>query len=378
MHTKREGKSIRQRIEEAYLKKYGRPIPKGVWKELEPGGYLDDDTQEGVELAIRAIRRSLRIAELFNREEGKEVEYLSSPMFEVALDGEKITTYQWAVSILMALKAQNDKEVASYRSTILGGKLLSLEEIGPWIQQQTQSEKDPKKRAMFIEKFNLLLKQRHTSSPGEINVDERIQDERPNTIINVSDMDNPYLYDSPGQFLMTGSGGSAPPALDQLRGLSNLLVERYPWLGTQAAIFVLTGIPPVVQTISARIELKHPRVLSRITLTIDPELSPQAVAEKYASVRRLITKNRHLSARHLHLAIFASMNSTEEKSVRERRTEWNKRCLKEDWKYSQDSNFVRDITWTKKRLLNPDYNLPRGRDEFYHRGDTSSIPPEWL
>ncbi len=96
-------------------------------------------------------------------------------------------------------------------------------------------------------------------------------------------------------------------------------------------------------------------VLSRITLTIDPALSPREVADHYASVRRRFTgrRNREITSKHLRLALFAA-DKTKGSSFKQRMAAWNDEHPQ--WSYSRVTNFARDCAQARRRLLYPDYD----------------------
>ena len=67
--------------------------------------------------------------------------------------------------------------------------------------------------------------------------------------------------------------------LDGLRVVSNSLARRYSWQEALATSFVLTGISPLLSSLRGgiRMVLNQP-ISSRITMEIDPTLTPGEVA----------------------------------------------------------------------------------------------------
>jgi hypothetical protein len=169
-----------------------------------------------------------------------------------------------------------------------------------------------------------------------------------------------YSFPRPGETLFNEGNHSSTPVINELDWFSRDLADRYPWLAAQAAVFLLTGIPPVVETISGEIHLAQFRPLSRITLKIDPAISPQEVFEKYSAIRRIIVKKnqRNLSSKHLHLALFAA-TCAPGKGLEERKDEWNNACINEKWKYFRKTNFARDCAVAKKKSSEPRLYLSR-------------------
>src|SRR5262249_14399246 len=73
--------------------------------------------------------------------------------------------------------------------------------------------------------------------------------------------------------------------LEDLRHLSVMLARRYAWSEGQATTFVLTGRSPYLNDVRASFERGALPSTSRISLQLDPTLSPREVAERYRTVR---------------------------------------------------------------------------------------------
>jgi len=149
----------------------------------------------------------------------------------------------------------------------------------------------------------------------------------------------------------TAEGG----VLDRLRQLSQSLARFYGWDEAAATNFVLTGEVPFMPSIETRASVPFSyTTTARISLTIDPALSPREVANHYRRMRGRILEGRHreLTAKHLRLATFAAARPAGE-TLRERMAAWNKEYP--NWKYKRETNFGRDCTQAVRRLLHPDY-----------------------
>jgi hypothetical protein len=139
------------------------------------------------------------------------------------------------------------------------------------------------------------------------------------------------------------------------------LADRYTWSEGQATTFVLTGHPPFVSSVGSVMRLRDHEALSRITLHVDPALSPQDVAAAYRRVRRTVVPGRHreLSRKHLFLALLAG-HKTKATTWAEVMEEWNRNMGRQhpDWRYDQVTNFARDGALAVRRLMHPNYRLP--------------------
>lgn len=135
-----------------------------------------------------------------------------------------------------------------------------------------------------------------------------------------------------------------------LHRLAQHLVQTAPWTEAQAVIFILTGIPPLIASMTSRFEYNATAELSRLYLTIDPELSPREVAEGYRKIRQRLTgtHRRSLTEKHTQLAYFA-VTQLKSQPLSVRMAEWNKQHP--EWSYSRASNFSRDMLQAQRRLL---------------------------
>jgi hypothetical protein len=101
------------------------------------------------------------------------------------------------------------------------------------------------------------------------------------------------------------------------------------------------------------------QVTSRITLEIDPAVSPSEVAEFYRQARKEVITGRHrtLSEKHLQLAQFIT-SRPEDELWTERLTAWNDAYPQWSYDAALIKNFMRDCSRARERLLHPDYLNP--------------------
>jgi hypothetical protein len=162
------------------------------------------------------------------------------------------------------------------------------------------------------------------------------------------------MYAKEGDDRDTGMLTRAGGVLDRLRVLSERLAEAYRWTRAQATLFVLTGLPPLVASLTADpIAREDLPVLSRITLWIDPTLSPAEVAERYSAVRRWLLneskeRQRDVTEKHARLALFAA-EQPRQTTWAIRMAEWNR--AHPEWPYTEVSNFTRDCLQAQRRLV---------------------------
>ena len=150
---------------------------------------------------------------------------------------------------------------------------------------------------------------------------------------------------------------SAGGVLEELARVSDFLSEAYCWTQAQAVLFLLTGETPRLTRIRQAVRYRLPQALTRITLEIDPTVSPREVAEWYSIVRTEIVGGRHRdqSDKHLKLAEFATTRPVGE-TWRASKTRWN--TAFPTWSYSGVQNFERDAKAAVQRLVEPNFEMP--------------------
>jgi hypothetical protein len=140
--------------------------------------------------------------------------------------------------------------------------------------------------------------------------------------------------------------------LDKLRQISVNLANRYGWQEPQATLFVLSGNVPASSRVRSTVNF------NRITLQIDPSITPRQLADCYRRVRRKFRekRTRALSPKHLYLATFPASclgNSKWENRL----DKWNEKYP--DWEYDDLENFRRDCRHARKRLLTRAISIKR-------------------
>jgi hypothetical protein len=137
--------------------------------------------------------------------------------------------------------------------------------------------------------------------------------------------------------------------LQRLKRLSERLAPQFGWDAAQAVTFVLTGVPPLVETIEMqkgrRANSGLPR---RIGLSVALSAPPERVAAAYKECRDALLPEgvRTLSERQFRLMLFALQNP--ELKGTPLFMAWNTKHPK--WRYRHYPSFSRAITETRERL----------------------------
>lgn len=208
-------------------------------------------------------------------------------------------------------RAREDQDVCAFREHVLGGQLLSQQEVPDWIGAQVG---------------------------------------RPTTIENM------VVFQDAGQI----ARAPATPGshLDRLRRLARRLTRDNNWPEDAATVFVLTDASPwrwpmTVDTIH------RDRGPLRIVLQVDAWMPAEAVREAYNNARRHLTKradgpslrvSRRISERRRALVAFMEERVQPGVAIRWRDAwkAWNAKYP--SWMYSDLSNFRRDYARTAPRL----------------------------
>lgn len=265
---------------------------------------------------------------------------------------------QEVVSRLLAAEAGKDEKVRSFREEVLGGSLMKPQDVHTWIERQGEEDGPPSLWLTVPVPTGYEVTSFTTFATTEPPL--TISEKTPAILVEKRYLSYlryglkygwEELADDPRGWVPTAEGG----VLDRLCQLSEGLARLCGWDEASATNFVLTGEIPVVRSIEIRSSRAsgYP-TLARISLTVDPALSPREVADHYRRMRGRILKGRHreLDDKHLHLAIFAAERPAGE-TLREKMAAWNKEHA--GWKYKTETNFGRDCAQAVRRLLHPDY-----------------------
>jgi hypothetical protein len=343
---------IRRELE----RELGRTLPEAAWDFLVERGWVRDVgvgamTIHGLAKHVRAHERAWG---------GPTTARTMVPrMLASAKRGKPAETAparQEVVSRLLAAEAAEDKEVRSFREEELGGSLMKPQDVDRWIARQAKKDGPPSRWLTVTLPTGYEVRLSPTFTFATTEPPLTISEKTPAILVHKRYLS--YLRygvdeveEDPTGEVPTAEGG----VLDRLRQLSQSLARFYGWDEAAATNFVLTGEVPFMPSIETRSWVPSAyRTLARISLTIDPALSPRKVADHYRRIRGRILGGRHreLSAKHVRLAIFVAGRPTRE-SWRERMIAWNKEYP--NWSYRRETNFNRDWKQAIQRLLHPDY-----------------------
>jgi len=254
---------------------------------------------------------------------------------------------RYAVSRLLAIEAGRAAEVVAFRERYLGGGVLAWENLGAWIAGQAEAQGSPSQYVEIVLPPGTTLRPTLAGLVAETSTalgEARIEGGLSAKLLR---------YGLPGGKWVQVAPVRAGSVLDELRRLSQRLASDYSWKEDQATVFVLSGVTPLVAGIrlETSVQTEHPAA-SRVTLVIDPLLSPQAVLETYSELRHKVLEGsyRPLREKHLRLAVFAAERRPPAKWA-EVMQAWNQE--NEGQRYSKVTVFARDCAAAQRRLLRP-------------------------
>jgi len=254
--------------------------------------------------------------------------------------------YERAVAAVLAQEAAERRPVEDFRDEELGGQLLEEARLEEWMTARADEAK--------------RLDQELTGKPFPRNplflLDYRLGGE------------------DEVRSVWAGQG-----VLARLRKVTIWLADTYPWDAADGAAFLLCGRTPPVRAIEVAFAAPHPRYAAasaRITLSVDPVLSPARVAEVYRATRRRVFRTRHrsLTVKHLRLARWALRKSDGVTWIQLMR-EWN--ADYPNWRQERPSNFARDCTQAMERLLNPPISASPGKRRRQAAGEEEESHKGW-
>lgn len=261
----------------------------------------------------------------------------------------------YALSEVFAAEANQDAGVVAFRQEVLGGQLLAYEEVEAWIDRQAEAD-GPVTRYLMNVPLPDGAAVDHDAA-GVFTRDPLTISENGHRAEGVQIFTLDYqIPDSEWKHVRpTRLGGE----LESLRQLSEGLAKRYRWHAGQATVFVLTGITPLLTSCVEGAVLRFDRpVLSRITLSLDPVVSPKEVMDHYRNLRqRMLQGERYRTQDHkaLRLAVFYAERPDGE-TWRERMAAWNDQYP--DWPAKDEGQFGRDCRLAYQRLMDPGYQHP--------------------
>ena len=327
-------------VREALTRRLGHEPSAVIWNRLEEKFYFGEPWAEpsGIDFLLAEYRELERIPE----------DLLQPP--ENAVETAPRQTRFAILAGVIANQAATEQSVIDFRRLYLDDRLLSPEEVPQWVTKQAE-EDGPATQFLTVP-----IPDGHESVMGieGIVTDPPLTIAGTTTAIQVAVELLSYAYpgDQWAQMIAVRHGGT----LDRLRLVSKAMAKRYRWPEAQATNFVLTGIGPPLSSLRGGFHMvPNQPISSRITMDIDPTLTPEEVAERYKKLRASLigARYRSMSVKHLRLAEFYKGHKPVGKTWTALMNEWNDNQGNR-WEYKRFENFARDCKQAWSRLMGRD------------------------
>ena len=255
-----------------------------------------------------------------------------------------------ALAQIAASAAAHDNRVATFRRRFLDDHLLPVEEIPSWIEERVRREGQAAAEYVLVplpsESVD-LLDNASTAHEGymrwlaheaaRVAADPR--SEAPgNTRLGPRMLEYALPGERSQQIQIRGDGVLAELkrlASDELGGVGH----RIPWREADVVAFILSGwIPSLPKARFKVLTLGYFTGQSRLTIDVDPRLSPKDVAQVYNRLRKRRAKGRDrpMDEKHLALAVFAEKTRRNRVPWSQLRQRWNDE--NPQWTFSVDED----------------------------------------
>ena len=329
----------------------GRKIRDSLWKYLSDNGFVGESPEysEPIQWLAKKAKELLEAAG-----EGPVDLLASEASNRRQRRVRAMPVKREAISSLLAAIARNDEMVKIFRKEYLKTGYLSPAQVPAWIYRRR--DQGSYSRAMILSlPAGLSYKwsgEWHAKPPLSILKAGRMEGFLPNEFLAYAEPDSVWRRIIPVR---------RDGILRNLQQLSASLAEQFGWQEAQATIFILTDLVPLVGINT--VQIKWPRALrtevgsneifpvaclARITITVDPLMTPQEVAALYRKTRatHLRRKPRSLSDKHMLLAAYLADHSPLDGKLM---AEWNRQHPK--WQYRRFSLFSRDARRARHVIL---------------------------
>lgn len=293
-------------VREALASQIGREVREDIWTWLVKKRWVSEVIQG--ETPLRELRDEyLELTNTFSGTPRKTGPQKLEHEVLVPPDQRRKT-----LSKLLAIEAARSPVVVSFREEVLSGRLIALDDLPAWIEDQNRSLGSP---ATWEHRDVLSYPVRGQDADHKAYV-------RPDSVLH------------------------------RLKRLCSTLNQDYDWQEAQAVAFVLSGLVPLLPKARVTTKIKS-NGLTSITLQVDPRLSSQEVASIYAKARNEVFKghDKPMTDKHLELAVFLAEKSEDRATWPSLLKVWNQGHP--DWFYSDWRHFARDArsAWERIRGL---------------------------
>jgi len=269
------------------------PVDDWVWGILVKRGYvrLVLDDKEGL---IELKRLYLRHERLGIQEREALNEASTRDPGQPAKAGEMWPDRRFqVVSQLLAKEADQDGRVRRFRGKHVPKGLLTRNKVAAWIAQKAREDAGRGPSGQWL-KFYLPQGHKVRASPRGMGLDV-VPPLTLGALAGGAAGKEFLAWADEGATVPTHTNITIGGVLHELQALGKELARLYGWQEAQATTYVLTGIAPLVSPlrygVSYSVGIDY-RPRARITLNIDPEVSPAEVLRVYSQVRQSVRSGK--------------------------------------------------------------------------------------
>jgi hypothetical protein len=344
---------VRKVVESQLDAKGGAPLTEKEWAWLKDNPHWLKGVREDRERWLPHLLHQLEIHRTHfppgaRSRGGDEV-------IEVAPDARSQALAQLAVFAPMHIPWLS-KGIREFRADVLGDRLISMEDVPAWIEAKAAAEGPPAPRYIRIpcyldysdpedqvyvepshndrKKIAHMLAHELEELARSILTDDRAELPAAHTRYWPENLEF-FKLDLRGlqvdRIPIRGDG-----ELAWLKALASYVKPYFSWREAQAVSLILTGGSPVssraTATITSYFINAFYSAFSKISLKVDPRLSPKEVARLYSETRKRYGRtgrDKPMSAKHLALAVFTEQMRDSGLSWELLRQKWNSQCPKE-------------------------------------------------
>lgn len=319
---------IRAKVEQ----KTGR-LSEPIWRLLCKDRYVEE-VQDGGYAGAEAelVRRARELRAVF----GDQTIPVDA---EKKRDGSAYVSRTFAVSALLATDARDREDVQQFRREVLGGRLLSAEEVEGWIEVNSQ---EPEAKDWFKKKAQAVKRQYRRLEAAR----------KAGRSYSIEGHAELLAYYKPGAKWTQTRPIARVGKLWRLKRLVSALVKDYPWEEAKAVGFALTdGCPLITATAT-----NHFGSFPKVTLNFPAWYSEEDVVRLYWHARKhsFCAKMPAISRRTSRLIEFVCEKKESWESWEACWKQWNEDPdTPLEWQYADYKRMASDFARAEKSLLRP-------------------------
>jgi hypothetical protein len=255
---------------------------------------------------------------------------------------------KYALSLLVAEHARARPDVREFRKEHLADQPVPITEVQEWVLQKAATDGTP---TIWADEVPLPP----ASMPA---IDDKGRFRfSVNGEIHCTTLTKKHLRYPAPDLSVASVPIRADGTLHRLHRLATSLVHHFHWSEAEAVMLVLTDEVPSVEPAKCQARWSQVPCLSRITIEVDPALSPRQVEALYRTVRGQLLEGRYRNLTQKHALLAGFTSTLRDLKLADQMRKWNAQYHR--WTYELVTNFGRDAKKARDRLLAPSNLNPK-------------------